>query len=101
MWMRIKRIYNRLPSGLRQPYVLAVIGPRVLVSMLLDLAEFGRRPRLAAQSRRRRGMSYWHDLVDWVGGYPFEVASPGVVFDFYRLRGFVLGEARDAARLGL
>lgn len=23
-----------------------------------------------------RGMSRWHDLVDWVGGYPFEVASP-------------------------
>ncbi len=21
-----------------------------------------------------RGMSKWYDLVDWVGGYPFEVA---------------------------
>jgi 2-polyprenyl-6-hydroxyphenyl methylase/3-demethylubiquinone-9 3-methyltransferase len=35
-------------------------------------------------------MSRWHDLVDWVGGYPFEVATPELVFDFYRERGFSL-----------
>ena len=23
-----------------------------------------------------RGMSPWRDVVDWVGGYPFEVAKP-------------------------
>jgi 2-polyprenyl-6-hydroxyphenyl methylase/3-demethylubiquinone-9 3-methyltransferase len=35
-------------------------------------------------------MSAWHDLVDWVGGYPFEVAKPEEVFDFCRARGFNL-----------
>jgi 2-polyprenyl-6-hydroxyphenyl methylase/3-demethylubiquinone-9 3-methyltransferase len=35
-------------------------------------------------------MSNWHDLVDWVGGYPFEVAKPEEVFDFCQKRGFVL-----------
>jgi 2-polyprenyl-6-hydroxyphenyl methylase/3-demethylubiquinone-9 3-methyltransferase len=35
-------------------------------------------------------MSRWHDMVDWVGGYPFEVASPEAIFDFYRDRGFTL-----------
>jgi 2-polyprenyl-6-hydroxyphenyl methylase/3-demethylubiquinone-9 3-methyltransferase len=24
-------------------------------------------------------MSYWHDVVDWVGGYPFEVAKPDAI----------------------
>jgi 2-polyprenyl-6-hydroxyphenyl methylase/3-demethylubiquinone-9 3-methyltransferase len=37
-----------------------------------------------------RGMSRWHDVVDWVGGYPFEVATPGAVVDFCRARGFSL-----------
>jgi 2-polyprenyl-6-hydroxyphenyl methylase/3-demethylubiquinone-9 3-methyltransferase len=37
-----------------------------------------------------RGMSPWRDLVDWVGGYPFEVAKPGEILDFYRARGFAL-----------
>jgi 2-polyprenyl-6-hydroxyphenyl methylase/3-demethylubiquinone-9 3-methyltransferase len=35
-------------------------------------------------------MSRWHDVVDWVGGYPFEVATPGAVLDFCRARGFNL-----------
>ncbi|MGH8511739.1 MAG: hypothetical protein ACREU9_02645 [Gammaproteobacteria bacterium] len=26
------------------------------------------------------GMSYWHDLIDWIGGYPFEVAKPEEIF---------------------
>ena len=37
-----------------------------------------------------RGMSRWHDVVDWVGGYPFEVATPDAVLDFCRARGFNL-----------
>jgi hypothetical protein len=35
-------------------------------------------------------MSHWHDIIDWVGGYPYEVARPEEVFDFYRARGFTL-----------
>lgn len=31
-----------------------------------------------------------HDLIDWVGGWPFEVAKPEQVFDFYRERGYTL-----------
>jgi len=41
-----------------------------------------------------RGMSLWHDLIDWVGGYPFEVAKPGDVCDFYIKRGFTLRKLR-------
>lgn len=37
-----------------------------------------------------RGMSAWHDLVDWVGGYPFEVAKPEKVFNFFKEKGFRL-----------
>lgn len=38
----------------------------------------------------QRGMSPWHDIVDWAGGYPFEVAKPEEIFNFFRQRGFVL-----------
>lgn len=37
-------------------------------------------------------MSIWHDMIDWLGGYPFEVATPEAVFEFYRDRGFQLAE---------
>jgi 2-polyprenyl-6-hydroxyphenyl methylase/3-demethylubiquinone-9 3-methyltransferase len=39
-------------------------------------------------------MSAWRDLLDWVGGLPFEVASPERIFRFFRDRGFRLEEMR-------
>jgi 2-polyprenyl-6-hydroxyphenyl methylase/3-demethylubiquinone-9 3-methyltransferase len=38
--------------------------------------------------QRARGMSSYHDLIDWLGGYPFEVARPEDVTAFYEGRGF-------------
>lgn len=49
---------------------------------------------------RPRGMDRKHDLVDWVGGYPFEVAKPEEVFRYLRDKGFVLREL-TTCRAGL
>jgi 2-polyprenyl-6-hydroxyphenyl methylase/3-demethylubiquinone-9 3-methyltransferase len=35
-------------------------------------------------------MSPLHDWLDWLGGYPFEVAKPEQIFTFYRDKGFEL-----------
>ena len=40
--------------------------------------------------QENRGMSPWIDVVDWVGGYPFEAARPEAVIDFFKARGFLL-----------
>ena len=40
--------------------------------------------------KKERGMTPWRDVVDWVGGYPFEVARPEDIFEFLRRRGVVL-----------
>jgi 2-polyprenyl-6-hydroxyphenyl methylase/3-demethylubiquinone-9 3-methyltransferase len=37
-----------------------------------------------------RGMSFRHDILDWVGGWPFETSTPEAVLDFCRARGFAL-----------
>jgi 2-polyprenyl-6-hydroxyphenyl methylase/3-demethylubiquinone-9 3-methyltransferase len=39
-------------------------------------------------------------LVDWVGGYPFEVAKPEEIFNFYRERGFYLENLTTCNNLG-
>lgn len=41
-----------------------------------------------------RGMSLWHDMIDWIGGYPFEVAFPEMIFRFFRDRGLILRELK-------
>jgi 2-polyprenyl-6-hydroxyphenyl methylase/3-demethylubiquinone-9 3-methyltransferase len=71
------------------------MGPRELRSFLITTVR-SRDPRTyfkgisqyAIQSKR--GMSYWHDRIDWIGGYPFEVAKPEAIFDFYTTNGFEL-----------
>jgi 2-polyprenyl-6-hydroxyphenyl methylase/3-demethylubiquinone-9 3-methyltransferase len=77
---------------LQAPYVVAVGGPReVLAALVYTLC--GRPMAFVhrwTQYRSARGMSRWHDLVDWVGGYPFEVARADEIFDFYRARRFEL-----------
>ena len=50
--------------------------------------------------QNNRGMSRWHDIIDWVGGYPYEVATPEEIFDFYRKRGFTLTKLKSG-KVGL
>jgi 2-polyprenyl-3-methyl-5-hydroxy-6-metoxy-1,4-benzoquinol methylase len=88
-WTTIKRLYCRLPRGLKFVMALATL---VLVwwrRTLKDLLLF-RPGRSWREYKLERGMSPWRDVVDWVGGYPFEFAKPEEVFDFYRTRGFTL-----------
>jgi 2-polyprenyl-6-hydroxyphenyl methylase/3-demethylubiquinone-9 3-methyltransferase len=92
LWLVVKRVYNRLPSRLKLPFLVLVAVPREGLSLAKALAE-GRPGRYVGywtQYKRRRGMSRWHDIVDWIGGYPFQVARPEEVFHFLRDRSFVL-----------
>jgi SAM-dependent methyltransferase len=86
-WLRIKRLYNRMPRVLR-PLVLLPCAARLwgptLVRDLLCLHPC----RTWRNYRRERGMSPWRDVVDWVGGYPFEVATPQSIVDFCEEGGF-------------
>ena len=89
-WAKVKKLYNELPKGLR----FLVVWPSFVILFWRRLLKDFLRGRPFATirdySQNQRGMSFWQDLIDWVGGYPFEVAMPELIFDFYRERGFVL-----------
>lgn len=92
-WKWIKRTYNRLPRLLRAPFAVAVSAPggaKAVLRSLLTLRPGDFVRSWTGYGRGNRGMSRWHDIVDWVGGYPYEVAHPEEIFDFYRARGFTL-----------
>jgi 2-polyprenyl-3-methyl-5-hydroxy-6-metoxy-1,4-benzoquinol methylase len=95
-WRHIKRIYNGLPRPLRLPFTLGVIAPgeaKLILRSLLTLRP-GQYVKSWTQYNNRRGMNRWRDIVDWVGGYPYEVAKPEEVFNFCRARGFTLTRLR-------
>ncbi len=87
-WRKIKRCYNRLPRSLRPMYVALVMAPRELRIMLAMTLH--RESYLLRWKGGKRGMTAWRDMVDWVGGYPFEVAMPEEIFAFCHERGFNL-----------
>lgn len=35
-------------------------------------------------------MNHWYDLLDWLGGFPFETSTPKEVFDFCKKKGLRL-----------
>ncbi len=89
LWKIEKRIYNRLPAALR--FLVAVLFFTVLwmFRSVVDLIRI--RPfETYRRYKKKRGMSPWYDAVDWVGGYPFEVAKPEEILEFFRSRGFEL-----------
>jgi len=95
-WRLVKRAYNALP-GLAKlllliPSMMAVWGPAIARDLVI-----GKPFDTLRTYARRRGMSPWQDLVDWVGGFPFEVARPEEVFDFLRDRGLVLTKLATCA----
>jgi 2-polyprenyl-3-methyl-5-hydroxy-6-metoxy-1,4-benzoquinol methylase len=95
-WTTIKKIYNR-HRLLRGPIVAwsfaRLFGGRFLKGLLRG------RPMKNLQTPTR-GMSDWHDMIDWVGGYPFEVAGPGEIFEFFKQRGFTLTRLVTTHSLG-
>lgn len=88
MWTRLKRLYVRSPRVVRG-VLLAIEGTRLLLPSLIRDVLRGR--SLGAWRRGPgRGMSRWRNLIDWAGGYPFEVARPEEIVDFGWERGFEL-----------
>jgi 2-polyprenyl-6-hydroxyphenyl methylase/3-demethylubiquinone-9 3-methyltransferase len=91
-WAALKKFYNQSSRPIKAVIVLGVASLWLIRSSLVRLMRF-QNPlpfKEWAKEKKSRGMSIWHDLVDWVGGYPFEVAKPEEIFDFFRERGFIL-----------
>lgn len=94
-WRTLKQVYNQLPAPLRPLYTGAVMLPQELKAF----ARAALRGRPAEylglwRAYNDRGMNRWRDMVDWVGGLPYEVATPEAVFEFCRARGFALANLR-------
>lgn len=88
--LRTKRLYNRTPRSLRR-LVRGLYAAPKLASMALS-RDFSPIRRY----HEERGMSWWRDIEDWLGGLPYEVAGPGEVLARLRPRGFELVRLHDA-----
>jgi 2-polyprenyl-6-hydroxyphenyl methylase/3-demethylubiquinone-9 3-methyltransferase len=94
-WKRVKQSYVRAPGALKWAILLPVFIRQWGPSLVRDSIEG--RPLKTWRNYGERGMDPWRDVVDWAGGYPFEVARPEEVFDVARRRGFDLVKLKTCA----
>ena len=88
-WRWVKRAYCSGPLG-RYAVCASCIPVFAARGLVSDAARLRNPLRRYSEYRRNRGMSVFHDWIDWLGGYPFEVAKPEEIFDFFSARGFQL-----------
>ena len=89
--LRLKRAYNALPNpgqaAFRGVYAGAKLTKHLLIHQnLTALRQYG----------NERGMTWRRDIADWLGGLPYEVASPGDVLARLQSQGFNLVRLHDA-----
>lgn len=95
-WWTVKKLYC---SGL--------IGKVMILSLFIPFyfgraiaASIFKRENVFAKYKKNRGMSLLHDVVDWLGGFPFQAAKAECVFNYYKTRGFVLRNMVTSNGLG-
>ncbi len=102
LWWLIKYLYNKLPRPLNTVYAYCL----GLVVNLLNILKYtlklkpmtAIRPLL--EYKKKRGMSVIHDLIDWIGGFPYEFVRYDVLEEYMRARGFELVLGKQATSLG-
>jgi 2-polyprenyl-6-hydroxyphenyl methylase/3-demethylubiquinone-9 3-methyltransferase len=98
-WTRVKKLYNRNAAG--RALVVGAHVPYWIARGAAGDAVRLRNPAARYRSYKRgRGMSLVHDWIDWLGGYPFEVARPEAIIRFLRERGFTLHDLTTTGGLG-
>ena len=84
LWTTIKKCYNLAPKPLKNVILIISFMRLWFPTILKDSMRFSPfKTWREYEFNNIRGMSPWYDVVDWVGGYPFEVAKPEELFNFF------------------
>lgn len=73
IWRIIKYCYNKSPMFIQKIMEIFFTGIIFIAKLLIT----GGNPL-----KKDRGMSFYYDIIDWLGGYPYEYASKDEVVNF-------------------
>ncbi|MEO7309802.1 MAG: methyltransferase domain-containing protein [Chitinophagaceae bacterium] len=98
-WRKVKKFYcsgivgKCLVKAVYIPYFF--FGP-----MAADIIKLRNPFKRFGEYKKQRGMSVYHDWIDWLGGYPFEVAKVEELVRFLAPKGFILRNLFTSNGLG-
>jgi 2-polyprenyl-6-hydroxyphenyl methylase/3-demethylubiquinone-9 3-methyltransferase len=96
-WRSVKRNYCSGP--IKKTLIITLFVPAfILGGATVDVIKKRSLTRRYSEYKKHRGMSVWHDWLDWLGGYPFEVAKPEEIVDYYESRSFRLQKIKSCGR---
>ncbi len=99
LWSTVKRAY--CSNLLGKMIVTTIFVPYFsLQCAVLSMLRYKNPWAYFIEYRSRRGMSIYYDWIDWLGGYPFEVAKPEQIFLLYRNADFTLKNLITTNRMG-
>ncbi len=78
-WKIIKHIYNAVPKFVQ----LLMIWFFYVIMAAAKFAVTGKNP-----FKKKRGMSFYYDVIDWLGGYPYEYAGKEQIITHVEKLGF-------------
>ena len=81
VWKQIKKYYNLSP-GLVKKLILYFFSAVQFAGAWITMGE--------KPTNKSRGMDFWFDQMDWLGGYPYEYATSDEIIHFFQYRGFTL-----------
>lgn len=86
MWRHIKRWYSQASQSKQKKFMNAYLA---FTQGLMKLRGVDVEARIANYGQSR-GMDYYNDVHDWLGGYPYESITADQCRDFFAKRGFHL-----------
>lgn len=90
-WKWIKKKYNKSGPFVKFILIVYTLLRQWSITFIKDFLKTGNPFKNWINYKiNNRGMSAYHDLIDWVGGYPFEVAKPEEIFNYFYNMGFRL-----------
>lgn len=98
-WHRVKKAYCANSFG--KIWIPMVFIPIFwLEGLVIDIIKLENPYKRYGEYKKERGMSIFHDWFDWLGGYPYEVAKPEEIFEFYIRQGFSLQKLKTTNSIG-
>lgn len=89
-WLKIKKIYANSPKFLCGLMNLLL----ALQILTMQVVRFKNPLKFVREYSAQRGMNFYNDVIDWLGGYPYEFASVAQIKSFYEKKRFMLKNLR-------
>ncbi len=84
--LNVKKAYNKSPAIIKNLMVFS----KIIAFFMYNMITMQNPLKKISSYKSKRGMSWYYDIVDGMGGYPFDYASAEEIFTFCRKLGFSL-----------